>query len=264
MNSFGLIETMKVANGRIVFKNLHVERLYQSLKMINIEESIFKLEDRLLRLLQYECIAHGLKNFRLRVEVQKSSIKEYAKDISGLKWNCTIKQTDDIRYRWNENGRSLTLLPKYHKQIDLFSNLKLTERSIYIKAQAYAATIGFDHALVLNENNTIADADIYNVFAIKDDRIYTPSLACAPVAGVFRKLLLEKIPQLQIIEKPISIAEIYQADELFLTNAFRGIQWVNQFDEKYFTPTKTRAVFETVSEFISTHYGEHLVTGVRK
>ncbi|HNY56347.1 MAG TPA: hypothetical protein PKI86_11990, partial [Chitinophagales bacterium] len=63
MADFGLIETIKVVNGRLVFKNLHVKRLFNSLKTINIDESDYKVEDRMLRLLKYECIEKGLKNF---------------------------------------------------------------------------------------------------------------------------------------------------------------------------------------------------------
>ena len=63
MADFGLIETIKVVNGRLIFKNLHVKRLFNSLKVINVDETEYKVEDRMLRLLKYECIEKGLKNF---------------------------------------------------------------------------------------------------------------------------------------------------------------------------------------------------------
>ena len=259
MPDLGLIETIKVINGRIVFKNLHVKRLYKSLQLIKVNETEFKVEDRILRLLKYECIENGLKNFRLRIEVQKNRAHDYMPDIAALKWNCTLKPLDNTKYILNDIGLKLTLLPKYKKTIDAFANVKHTERNIYEKAVEYAKENGFDDALVLNENNTIADASIYNVFIIKDGIIATPCLEDAPVAGVLRELLLTRLPTTKIIEKSISIEDIYMADEIFLTNAIRGIRWVEFMDEKMLDNTITKQIFDEFKLTVAEHFGEHLV-----
>lgn len=259
MADFGLIETIKVVNGRLVFKNLHVKRLFNSLKVINVDESEYKVEDRLLRLLKYECIDHGLKNFRLRIEVQKNRAHEYMPEISALKWNCTLRPLENIKYTLNEIGLKITILPKHKKSIDLFSNLKHTERAIYDAAIHYARQNDFDDAVVLNENDHAADASIYNIFIVKDKKIYTPPLSDGPVAGVLRELLLSRLPDISIIEQSISIHDLYKADEIFLTNALRGIRWVEYLDEKRFSNSVTKEVFEAFKSVVFEHFGEHLV-----
>ena len=259
MADLGLIETIKVVNGRPVFKNLHVKRLFNSLQLIKVNETEFKVEDRILRLLKYECIENGMKNFRLRIEVQKNRAHDYMPDIPALKWNCTLKPLDNPKYVLNSTGLKLTLLPKHKKTIDAFANVKHTERNIYSKAFEYATENGFDEALVLNENNTIADASIYNVFTVKDGNIYTPPLTDAPVAGVLRELLLTRLPAGRIIEKSISIQDIYNADELFLTNALKGIRWVGYMDDKQLGNTITKQIFEEFKSIVAEHFGEHLV-----
>ena len=259
MAELGLIETIKVVNGRIVFKNLHVKRLFNSLQLIKVNETEFKVEDRILRLLKYECIENGLKNFRLRIEVQKNRAHDYMPDIAALKWNCTLKPLDNPKYVLNDVGLKITLLPKHKKTIDAFANTKHTERNIYNKAFEYATENGFDDALVLNENNTIADASIYNVFIIKDGIISTPTLEDAPVAGVLRELLLTRLPTTKIIEQSISIQDIYNADEIFLTNAIRGIRWVEYMDDKMLDNTITKQLFEEFKLTVAEHFGEHLV-----
>lgn len=259
MTDFGLIETIKVVNGRIVFKNLHVKRLFNSLKVINVNETEYKVEDRLLRLLKYECIENGLKNFRLRVEIKKNRAHDYMPEISALKWNCTLRPLESVKYSLNDVGLKLTILPKLKKEIDQFANLKHTDRAIYDKALYYAREHDFDDAIVLNTNNNIADASIYNVFIIKDEIIYTPALADAPVAGVLRELLLTRLSNFQFVEKSISVLDIYNADEIFLTNAIRGMRWVELVDEKLYKNTITKQVFAAFSEIIFEHFGEHLV-----
>lgn len=259
MADFGLIETIKVVNGRLVFKNLHVKRLFNSLKVINVNETEYKVEDRLLRLLKYECIEHGLKNFRLRIEIQKNRAHEYMPEISALKWNCTLRPLESVKYSLNDIGLKLTVLPKYKKSMDVFANLKHTDRAIYDKAIHYAREHDFDDALVLNENNNIADASIYNVFMVKDGVIYTPTLSDAPVAGVLRELLLTRLTNIKIVEKSISVVDIYHADEVFLTNSIRGIRWVEFLDEKMYDNTITKQVFDAFKAVVFEHFGEHLV-----
>ena len=259
MADFGLIETIKVVNGRLVFKNLHVKRLFNSLKIINVDESEYKIEDRVLRLLKYECIEKGLKNFRLRIEVQKNRAHEYMPEISALKWNCTLKPLESVKYVWKTEGMKLTLFPKHKKPVDVFANLKHTDRAIYDAALNYARTNDFEDALVLNERNTIADASIYNAFFVKDDLIYTPPLSDAPVAGILRELLLTRLPYTKIIEKTITIQDAYSADEIFLTNSVRGIRWVEYIDEKRLSNSTTKKLFKEFTEVVYEHFGEHLV-----
>lgn len=259
MADFGLIETIKVINGRLVFKNLHINRLYNAMQTINVPVTEYALEDRILRLLKYECIENGLKNFRLRIEVQKNRAHEYMPDISPLKWNCTIKPLESIKYKWNMNGLRVTIFFKHKKTIDAFCNLKHTDRTIYDEALYFARENDCSEALILNENNTIADASIYNVFIVKDGKIYTPPLTDAPIDGVLRKLLLTRLPTIKIEEKSIRPEDVYTADEIFLTNAIRGIRWVEYIDDKFLDNQITRQVFDAFTAIVSEHFGEHLV-----
>lgn len=259
MADFGLIETIKVVNGRMVFKNLHVHRLYTSLQTINVDETEYRVEDRMLRLLKYECIEKGLKNFRLRIEIQKNRMHDYMPEISPLKWNCILRPLESVKYKWHEDGLRLTVLPKSYKMVDAFSNLKHTERTVYDKALNYARDNNFDDAVVLNENKNVTDASIYNVFIIKDNVIYTPPLSDGPVAGVFRELLLTRLNDFSIIEQTITLQDLYAADEIFLTNVIRGIRWVKFLDEKRLLNIKTKEIFNAFTTVVVEHYGEHLV-----
>ena len=180
-------------------------------------------------------------------------------EISALKWNCTLRPLESVKYVLNETGLKITLLPKHKKLIDSFSNLKHTDRAIYEAAIKYARENDFDDAIVLNENNLVADASIYNVFVVKAGIIYTSPLTDAPVAGVLRELLLTRLPNIKIEEKSISIQDLYNADEIFLTNALRGIRWVEYLDKKRLSNSKTKEVFAEFESIVFEHFGEHLV-----
>ncbi len=259
MSEFGLIETIKVVNGRPVFKNLHVQRLCNSLRVIHVNESEYKIEDRILRLLKYECIGKGLKNVRLRIEVQKNRMHDYMPDVDELKWNCLLKPLENSKFELNTHGLRLTMLPKHKKPVDAFANLKHTERAIYEAAAEHARTLRLDDAIVLNDKNFVTDTSIYNIFIVKNGMVYTPPLDDGPVAGVLRKLLLTLLPVTKITERSLTVEDIYSADEVFLSNAVRGIRWVHSVDDKHFPNTFSKDLFKEFSGIISEHFGEHLV-----
>lgn len=259
MADFGLIETIKIANGRPVFKNYHVSRLHSGLQLLKVPISIFHLEDRILRLLKYECLYKGLKNIRLRLEVQKNKAWEYTPDSSALKWNCTIKPLMQSYYKLNEKPLNIVLYTKYKKPIDIFANLKHTDRELYSKAMAYAKLQDADDAILFNEQNRVADACIYNIFVVKNKQIITPPLSDAPVAGVLRSVLLDKLKDYTILQQSLSREDILTADELFFTNALRGIQTVGSIEGRILQNDVTLSVFQSFQTILKEHFGEDLV-----
>ncbi|MEO5562581.1 MAG: aminotransferase class IV, partial [Chitinophagaceae bacterium] len=105
----------------------------------------------------------------------------------------------------------------------------------------------------MNEHERIADAGIANVFLIKNKTIITPPLIEGCVGGVMRKYLLEKIGSTyKIKEEPITIDMVLEADELFLTNAVKGIRWVKQFRNKTYQHTQTVEIY---NGFVKTIWG---------
>jgi branched-chain amino acid aminotransferase len=104
-------------------------------------------------------------------------------------------------------------------------------------AAVYKKESGFDESIILNTKGNIADTIYANLFLIKNEKIYTPALSEAPVDGVMRKQVLQlaKKQGYKIYEEAITGNDLTNADEIFLTNAIKGIQWVGQFKNKFYT-----------------------------
>ncbi|MEO6051860.1 MAG: aminotransferase class IV [Pyrinomonadaceae bacterium] len=90
-----------------------------------------------------------------------------------------------------------------------------------------AKTGGFDEAVRLNERGEIASACMANVFWLRENRLYTPSLKTGCLAGTTREFVLEK---LECSEVETGIEELEKADTIFLTSAGIGIVAINDFD----------------------------------
>jgi len=76
-------------------------------------------------------------------------------------------------------------------------------------------------ALMLNIDGYIAEGSSCNIFWVKGEKIYTPSLDCDVLPGVMRDVVIRNSP-FDVEEGKFNIEELFDADEVFLTN----VAWV--------------------------------------
>lgn len=91
---------------------------------------------------------------------------------------------------------------------------------------------GFDEAVRLNEDGAITSAAMANLFWLKDDVLYTPSLSTGCLAGTTREFVLEN---LQCSEVEAGIEELAAADAIYLTSAGLGVVRVAEFESRKLT-----------------------------
>jgi branched-chain amino acid aminotransferase len=106
-----------------------------------------------------------------------------------------------------------------------------------ILAVQHAKKNGFDDALILNQRGNICEASSSNLFMVQKGILFTPALSQGCVAGTKRRELLEKLPSLgfQIEETLITKDMVFEMEEIFLTNAVRGIMPVICIDNTYYS-----------------------------
>lgn len=79
--------------------------------------------------------------------------------------------------------------------------------------------------LMLDLDDGVIEGTMTNLFAVIDDRLVTPSVARAGVAGVARALVLELAPALGLETRVarLTLADLRDAQELFVTNSLIGL-----------------------------------------
>jgi len=109
-----------------------------------------------------------------------------------------------------------------------------------------------DDCIVLNSFERICDSAIANVFIIKDNNIYTPPLSEGCVAGTMRRWMLEKfdLKKYRVVEKKLSITDIGNANEFFLTNAISHVRWVKKFRDKNYDNKKIKEIYSHILQTI--------------
>lgn len=100
-----------------------------------------------------------------------------------------------------------------------------------ILASSDAIRNGFDEALLLDQEGFVAQASSENIFIEKDFKIYTPPLGNI-FPGITRQTVMDICKQLgfEIIEKKLTIEDIYKADSAFLSGTAAEIIGVKQVD----------------------------------
>lgn len=239
----GIFEAMKVFRGKLLLEELHFERLFVSLRLLQInrreELSQNTLVANLLQLCERNsCLHHA----RVRLAVFRTEDK-----IAGY----TIEATplDESINQWQEQGLELALYPYARKSMDAFANLKSANFLPYVLAQQYAAEKGADDALVLNAQNRLCDSSRANLFLVKGKNIYTPALHQGCVNGVMRRVVIEEAKRLgyRLHQDEVDEQQLLAADEVFLTNAIQIMRWVQSYKEANYTCTQTRKLFDAVS-----------------
>jgi branched-chain amino acid aminotransferase len=144
----------------------------------------------------------------------------------------------------NETPLRLTIFKGETKSTGILSNLKTNNCLLNITAIQYAALNGFDDALILNTRGNICEASSSNLFLVQKGILFTPALSQGCVGGTKRRELLEKLPRLgfQVEETIITKDMVFEMEEIFLTNAIRGIRPVICIDNTYYSRELTGTI----------------------
>ena len=99
-------------------------------------------------------------------------------------------------------------------------------------AKIDAVKEGFDDAIMLSDNGTVAEGSGQNIFIYKNDQLLTPSIETGALGGITRKMVIEIANYLDIpvVEQDLSPADLIASDEIFFTGTATEIVGVVSVD----------------------------------
>ncbi|WP_158660969.1 aminodeoxychorismate lyase [Thiomicrorhabdus sp. Milos-T2] len=124
--------------------------------------------------------------------------------------------------------------------------LKSLNRLENVLARTEVTQHGFDEGIMLNCLNNAVCGTQSNLFIIKAKSVFTPKLDVSGVEGTTRYQLLFLLETLgyDVQQVDLKIEDILQADELFFSNAVRGIQPVKRLLESQFELQQTQKIHQ--------------------
>jgi branched-subunit amino acid aminotransferase/4-amino-4-deoxychorismate lyase len=227
----GFFETMKMVNGKLQLANEHME-LLQFQQPVYFTPSYVLEQVTLLAKKNYH---HKLA--RIRVTIFRGDGGLY--DVENHFPHHLIQswELNPSNNTLNENGLQLGIFTNARKVCDQYSHVKSNNYLSYALAALWAKKQKLNDAVLLNPYDRIADATIANVFVVKDGLVKTPALTEGAVNGVMRKYILQSLrhENMPVEETQLTVEDLLQASEIFLSNSIYGIRWVKQLGDSGYT-----------------------------
>ena len=229
----GVFEGIRVYGGKIFEFDAHLDRLYNSAKVIRLAIPMNK--DALAEAVNETVKANNVVDGYIRLIVTRGtgdlglnpfickgagviiiadSIQLYPEELyeKGLK----VVSATTIR------NHPLSLPPQI-KSLNYLNNLL---------AKMEALDKGASEAIMYNHEGYVAEATGDNVFIIKSGVVYTPPIQAGSLEGITRDIVmrLARAENIEVIEKNLVQFDLYVCDEFFLTGTAAEVIGIVEID----------------------------------
>ena len=242
----GLFESMRFLKGKLKFAEMHVDRIQKGMKLLKFD-NCSTIDNWFIREKTEELIRRNKAgaDSRIRLTVYRDSGGLYSPDSNKFAYLLELQKLDDSQYIINKKGLIIDVYDEVPKPVNILSNSKTCNAMIYVLAGIYKNQNALDEVLILNQHGFLCESISSNVFVVYDRKLYTPALNEGCIAGVMRQVVmrLAKENNIELVEAQINPDILNEADEVFLTNAVKGIQWVMGYNNKRY--------FNEVSRFLN-------------
>ena len=226
----GFFETFRTYKGKILFFEAHMERLLAALAQFHIHMP-YTADELLVVIENLNAQADGQDGyFRLNVSAGEHGI--------GLQPTAYTKP-NVILFR-----KELHMAPSGQEKTAqwLVTTRNSPEHDVRVKSHHYGnnvlgrfemPSLATQEGFFLTEAGYVAEGVTSNVFWVKDDILYTPSLETGILPGITREWVIQKAQQLgmQVEEGLFTQGDVEQASECFITNSVQELVPIGQLED---------------------------------
>ncbi len=238
----GVFTTIAIYSSQPFLWEKHWLRLQNNADKLKIdlgEFSVGKIKEALEELIQQNGVLDG----RARITLFDESPSNIWTNESTQKNSLLITTGNQ---RPIPNNFRLTISPFHMYSRSPLAGIKSCNYVDKIMALDEAKAKGFDEVIQINEHGEIASAAMANVFWLKDNGLYTPSLNTGCLPGTTREFVMDN---LECHEVEATMDKLNSADAIFLTSAGLGVVQVAVFESRRFEKV-TRPILELLPKLI--------------
>jgi len=236
----GLFETMQAFNGRVFALEAHVRRLIESARELGLSNRL--RHDPLCETVQRTVSENQQDEARVRLTVTAGDIsllnvaraggaeaggKPKMPDPSIL---CEVSDPPQLPADAFEQGIRVVLADAKANPLDPQEGHKTLNYWARLRELATAASKQAGEALYFSVSNHLCGGCVSNIFLVKDQQLITPYARGEEEQGALRAPVLPGVTRAEVIDlagkmdlpvhrRMLSINEVLEADELFLTNS---------------------------------------------
>lgn len=218
-----LFETLKARDGRILFRDAHLDRLQLSAGLLDFPLDVPAVNGALARTL--ERLEWPVARLRLTVSRGPAAGLEPPPREHGW-FAVTAAEYREPAEGERRHGVSCCLAP--NQRVNPLSHLPQMKRGNYadcLYAARHARRLGFREAIFVDEKQGLLEAATSNLFLIMRETLLTPPAGELVLAGVMRRQVLQCAADhgLGVREEPIPLSILEKCDGAFLTNSLIDI-----------------------------------------
>ena len=231
----GVFEGIRIYSGRVFELDAHIERLYESAKVIRLDISMGKTD--LAAAVTETVAANGIAEGYIRLVVTRGvgtlGLNPFVCERSSI-----IIIVDSIQLypeELYEKGMKVTsattvrnhplAIPPQAKTLNYLNN---------ILAKIEALDSGVPEVVMYNHQGYVAEASGDNIVIVKNGVIYAPPAEAGALPGITRGIVIKLAGQenIQVVEKNLTKFDLYVADEFFLTGTAAEIIGIVEIDKR--------------------------------
>lgn len=243
-HAVGLFETMFAKHGRVFRLPQHIQRLANSAKSLGLARDIdlTSLENAVR-----QTVAHNkLTEARIRLTVTAGAISLLKPPAPGETTTTTlVVPTPVTQYEpaYFVDGVRVVVAPPGANPFDSTQGHKTTAYWGRLRTLRQAAAAGAGEAIWLNVTNHLASGAVSNIFLVKDNVLFTPfaqgeevqgALPAPVLPGITRQAVIELAQErdIEVKRQMLSVEDMLEADEVFLTNSSWQLLPVSSVERK--------------------------------
>ena len=229
----GVFEGIRIYNGRIFQRQIHVDRLFESARKLRlpIEQTKQEIVDAMYSTITANEITDGY----IRLVVTRG-----AGTLGLSPFKCSNPATfiiaDSIALYPQEmydNGMAVIIAKTVRVSANMLDPcIKSLNYLNNICAKIEAIDAGVAEAIMLNVDGNVAECTGDNIFIVKDGEVITPNTDSGILVGVTRGVVMDIARELgfTVTERAVTPDDLSNADECFLTGTAAEVISVTKID----------------------------------
>lgn len=229
----GVFEGIRAYNSRVFKLKEHIDRLYYSLKAINLEISMTR--EQMMKAVTETCKANDLHDGYIRLVVTRGEgglglNPKKCKTPQVIIIASTIQLYPEEYYTKGMSIITVATTRNHHNAIN--PAIKSLNYLNNILAKIEANIAGVEEAIMLNSQGYVAECTGDNIFIIKGNQLITPPLSAGALYGITRGTVIDVARQagMEVVEPNVTRYDVYNADECFVTGSAAELVPVTRVD----------------------------------
>lgn len=254
----GVFESIRLINGKALNMDNHVKRMLDGAKVIKMRTPSYYttefFESKILELCQRSGIKEG---GRCRLSLDRVSGGAYLPESNECTFYIEVYPYEVNHFELNAKGLEVDIYQDIKLQKNFLSNYKTKSGLTYVMAALSAKDKGLDDLFLVNERGNILETSSCNIFIVSNGVLYTPGLEEGCLAGTMRMQIINiaLANGIKVYECPILPQNVLAADEILVTNAIRGINWIGGYRTKRFHNNMARKLVVLLNDYWEKHLG---------